>query len=124
MMQPNYDLPDPIRSVWELRKGDTGSQLGKSRASNMSRSSFGSSVSPKKKIPVDFHQRNISPVKKTIPRQSSQDEEKVTRFEENLENSNISPKGMHNSNSTGNLRPASLDPEEKTLKPNMSYAPK
>ena len=68
MLQPNYELDDPIRGTWELRKGggsNAGSQLG-SRASHMSRASL-HSVSPKKKISPDFHSQ-VSPIRKVLPR--------------------------------------------------------
>ena len=50
MLQPDYELPDPIRGTWVIRgKGsDAGSRMGGSRMSRASRVSLGSSVSPKK----------------------------------------------------------------------------
>ena len=93
MIQPDYELPDPIRGTWVVRgKGsDAGSRMGASRMSRASRASLGSSVSPKKQIPPDFHQRHPVAVQKTIPKRDRSEEHGEARQDSGMKHSLSNP---------------------------------
>ena len=95
MIQPDYELPDPIRGTWVTRgkASDAGSRMGASRMSRASRASLGSSVSPKKQIPPDFHQRHPHPiaVPKTIPKRDRSEDNGESRQDLGMKHSQSNP---------------------------------
>ena len=70
-VSPNFDLDDPIRSVWVLRKGgpveDLASRMGASRMSNISRVSNSPSKISMKQLNDPFRNESFGAAKPSLP---------------------------------------------------------
>ena len=70
-VSPNFDLDDPLRSVWVMRKGgpveDLASRMGASRMSNISRVSKSPSKISMQALNDPFRNESFGAAKHSLP---------------------------------------------------------